>query len=335
MRRAGRQGASRWRLYFVARALFDGAMSYRPRLALATIVAATAAALAAPSSAQQPAQAFTTATPATPSAVIAASPESAWISMAAEDLLVMTIEGGKRVVVQLAPAMAPRHVANIRALARAHWWDGTSINRVQDNYVVQWGDATEKKPLPPGLSPTSPADYALPLATRRLQVTPLPYADPYAPKTGFVAGWPVAMDGDAAWLPHCYGFVGVGRNLSPDAGTGAELYAVIGQAPRQLDRNIAVVGRVIEGMAHLSSLPRGSGDLGFYTAQEHRVPILSVRLASDLPQAERPRFQQMDTTSPSFADYLRLRANRKDDFYDRPAGGVDLCNAPVPVRPTP
>ena len=88
-------------------------------------------------------------------------------------------------------------------------------------------------------------------------------------------------------------------------------------------------------MAHLSSLPRGSGDLGFYTAQEHRVPILSVRLASDLPQAEQPRFQQMDTTSPSFADYLRLRANRKDDFYDRPAGGVDLCNAPVPVRPTP
>ena len=200
---------------------------------------------------------------------------------------------------------------------------------------MQWGDATEKKPLPPGLSPTSPADYALPLATRRLQVTPLPYADPYAPKTGFVAGWPVAMDGDAAWLPHCYGFVGVGRNLSPDAGTGAELYAVIGQAPRQLDRNIAVVGRVVEGMAHLSSLPRGSGDLGFYTAQEHRVPILSVRLASDLPEAERPRFQQMDTTSPSFADYLRLRANRKDDFYDRPAGGVDLCNAPVPVRPTP
>jgi len=273
--------------------------------------------------------------PATPAAVVAAAPASAWRAIAAENLLVMTIEGGKRVVIEVAPAFAPRHVANIRALAKAHWWDGTSINRVQDNYVVQWGDATEKKPLPPGLSPTSPADYVRSIANVRLAITPSPSADAYAPKTGYVDGWPMAMDGDGAWLPHCYGFVGVGRNVSPDAGTGAELYAVNGQAPRQLDRNIAVVGRVVEGMAHLSSLPRGSGELGFYTADEKTVPILSVRLASELPEAERPHFQVMDVASPSFAAYLRLRANRKDDFYDRPAGGVDLCNAPVPVRAAP
>ncbi|WP_019052860.1 peptidylprolyl isomerase [Sphingobium xenophagum] len=273
--------------------------------------------------------------PATPAAVVAAAPASAWRAIAAENLLVMTIEGGKRVVIEVAPAFAPRHVANIRALAKAHWWDGTSINRVQDNYVVQWGDATEKKPLPPGLSPTSSADYVRSIANVRLAITPSPSADAYAPKTGYVDGWPMAMDGDGAWLPHCYGFVGVGRNVSPDAGTGAELYAVNGQAPRQLDRNIAVVGRVVDGMAHLSSLPRGSGELGFYTADEKTVPILSVRLASELPEAERPHFQVMDVASPSFAAYLRLRANRKDDFYDRPAGGVDLCNAPVPVRAAP
>ncbi|RJG54965.1 peptidylprolyl isomerase [Sphingobium terrigena] len=273
--------------------------------------------------------------PATPAAVVAAAPASAWRAIAAEDLLVMTIEGGKRVVIQVAPAFAPRHVANIRALARAHWWDGTSINRVQDNYVVQWGDVTEKKPLPPGLSPTSSVDYVRSIANVRLAITPSPSVDAYAPQSGYVDGWPMAMDGDGAWLPHCYGFVGVGRNVSPDAGTGAELYAVNGQAPRQLDRNIAVVGRVIEGMAHLSSLPRGSGELGFYTADEKKVPILSVRLASDLPDVERPRFQAMDVASPSFAAYLHLRANRKDDFYDRPAGGVDLCNAPVPVRAAP
>jgi peptidylprolyl isomerase len=266
---------------------------------------------------------------------VAPAPAVAWQEIAADDLLVMTIAGDRRIVIQLAPAFAPRHVGNIRALARAHWWDGTSINRVQDNYVVQWGDSTEKKLLPQGLSPTSTADYAMPLDNRRLAVTPLGSPDPYAPTAGFTGGWPVAMDGSQAWLPHCYGYVGVGRNLLPDAGTGAELYAVIGQAPRQLDRNIAVVGRVIEGMAHLSSLPRGSGDLGFYTAGEVKVPILSVRLASELPPAERPRFQMMDTSSASFAAYLRLRANRKDDFYERPAGGVDLCNAPVPVRPAP
>ncbi|WP_037490477.1 MULTISPECIES: peptidylprolyl isomerase [Sphingobium] len=273
--------------------------------------------------------------PATPSAVVAQAPASAWRTVPAQDLLVMTIEGGKRVVIQLAPQFGPRHVANIRALATAHWWDGTSINRVQDNYVVQWGDATEKKPLPAGLAPTSPVDYVQSLGGMKAKLTPLPYPDPYARATGFIDGWPVAIDGEAAWLPHCYGMIGVGRNMSPDAGTGAELYTVIGQAPRQLDRNIAVVGRIVEGMTALTSLPRGSGELGFYTDAERKLPIISVRLASDLPETERPSFQVMDTGSASFADYLRLRANRKDDFYDRPAGGVDLCNAPVPVRPAP
>jgi peptidylprolyl isomerase len=186
--------------------------------------------------------------------------------------------------------------------------------------------------MPTGLAET----YTIALsALSKARITPLPYADSYARKAGFVDGWPVAMDGRAAWLPHCYAMVGVGRNLSPDAGTGAELYTVIGQAPRQLDRNIAVVGRVIEGMEALSSLPRGSGDLGFYKGDERPVPILSVRLSSDLPPTEQPHFQVMDTSSASFAAWLKIRANRKDDFYNLPAGGVDLCNAPVPVRRVP
>ncbi len=320
-RQRTRQGV----LYFLAQQLFDRLMTLRRR-----------AALLAPFIAILPLAAADAADPpATPSAVVAQAPASAWRAVPAQDLLVMTIEGGKRVLIQLAPQFGPRHVANIRALATAHWWDGTSINRVQDNYVVQWGDATEKKPLPAGLAPTSPADYVQPLGGMKAKLTPLPYPDPYARATGFIDGWPVAMDGDAAWLPHCYGMIGVGRNMSPDAGTGAELYTVIGQAPRQLDRNIAVVGRIVEGMTALTSLPRGSGDLGFYTDAERKLPIVSVRLASDLPQAEQPHVQVMDTGSASFADYLRLRANRKDDFYDRPAGGVDLCNAPVPVRLAP
>ena len=271
--------------------------------------------------------------PATPADAVSRAPAAAWRAIPADELLVMTIEGERRIVIQLAPRFDPGHVANIRTLAKAGWWDGTSINRVQDNYVVQWGDVTERKPLPPGMPTDLKPDYARPLDEFRSGLVRLPYPDSYAPATGFVDGWPVAMDGQAAWLPHCYGFVGVGRNNAPDAGTGAELYAVIGHAPRQLDRNIAVVGRVIEGMASLASLPRGTGEIGFYTAQEHKVPILSVRLASDLPPAERPAFEVMDVTSSSFADYLRLRANRKDDFYIRPAGGVDLCNVPVPVRP--
>ena len=126
--------------------------------------------------------------------------------------------------------------------------------------------------------------------------------------------------------------LGVARDNDPQTGDGGSLYAVIGQAPRHLDRNIAVVGRVIEGIEHFSTLPRGTEALGFYATPTERTPIASVRLASDLPAAERPRFEYLSTESASFAQYVNARANRHDAFFIKPAGGVDICNAPVPVR---
>ena len=120
------------------------------------------------------------------------------------------------------------------------------------------------------------------------------------PRAGFASGWPVAYDPKAgtANLAHCYGSVGVGRGLSPDTGTGGELYAVIGHAPRHLDRNIAVVGRVVEGIEHLSSLPRGTEALGFYKERQQDVPIASVRLAADIAAGRAAaRSNIMDTDS--------------------------------------
>lgn len=273
--------------------------------------------------------------PKTATELVASAPASVWRTIPADDLLVMQLRNGARVVIQLAPEFAPVHVANLRALARAHWWDKASIYRVQDNYVVQWGKNESSDPLPAGVVAKPPAEYARTL--KGLAVTPLPYPDDYAPKAGYALGWPIGYDpkGGTANLTHCYGYVGVGRDLAPDTGTGGELYAVIGHAPRHLDRNIALVGRVISGIENMSSLPRGTEALGFYKERSQDVPIASVRLASDIAAAERPSFQVMDTTAPVFGAYVRARANRKDDFFIRAAGGVDLCNAPVPIRPAP
>jgi len=267
----------------------------------------------------------------TPTDIVNGAPAGAWRTIPADDLLVMELKSGGRVVLQLAPQFAPVHVANIRALARGNYWDGATIYRVQDAYVVQWGLNESDRGFPAGVTAKPPAEYTRPL--KGLAVRPLGYADPYAPGAGFASGWPVAYNAKGNWanLAHCYGSVGVGRDLSPDTGTGGELYAAI--APlRHLDRNIAVVGRVIDGMANLSALPRGTEALGFYKDKAQYVPIASVRLASDMPAAERPAFEYLDTSSASFARYLRIRANRHDDFYIRPAGGVDLCNVTVPVR---
>lgn len=266
-----------------------------------------------------------------PGEIVAAAPPGAWRAVAPDDLLVMDLANGARVVIELAPDFAPVHVANIRALARAGWFDGSAVVRVQDNYVVQWGGADGKKPLPAGVIAHPPAEYERPLAG--LTVRPLGSPDAYAPRVGHADGWPVASDGRTAWLTHCYGMVGVGRDMPPDTGTGAELYTVIGQAPRHLDRNIALVGRIVEGIELLAALPRGTGDLGFYTDARQRLVIRRVRIAADMPAAARPRFEVMRGDSPAFAAYLDARANRRDAFFVRPAGGVDLCNAPVPVRP--
>ena len=292
-----------------------------------------------------------------PSEIVAAAPASDWVAITASDLLVMDLANGKRVVIQLMPPpFSQGWVGNIRKLAAARWWDGTSINRVQDNYVVQWGDATEKKALLTDLVKAAEGDYQHALlpeyfakrdsrikdavgdgaptndAARmgKLLENLRNFRDSYAYSVDHSGGWPVASDQTNIWPVHCYGMVGVGRDMPPDTGTGAELYTVIGHAPRHLDRNIALVGRVISGIENLSSLPRGTGALGFYEKAEERTGITSIRLGTDVKDV--PRFEYLSTESASFAKHADARANRRDPFFIQPAGGADICNIPVPVR---
>ena len=269
--------------------------------------------------------------PPTLADIVNAAQPNEWQRVDPADLMLVELSDGSRVAIALAPAFAPVHVTNIRALVRAHWFDGGSIYRVQDNYVVQWGQGDDDKAPPQGLGKPLPAEYDRPVAG--LAVTPLPYRDTFASRVGYNGAFPVAADGDRAWMAHCYGIVGVARGLTPDTGSGGELYAVMGQSPRQRDRNIALVGRVLDGFEHMTARPRGTGALGFYEKPEQRVAITRVTLAADLPADARPAYEWLRPDSASFTKWLHLRANRHDDFYARPAGAIDLCNAMPPVRP--
>ncbi len=256
-----------------------------------------------------------------------------WRSPDPDNTLYLELPGG-RVVIELAPRVAPKHVANIKALARAHYFDGLAIVRVQDNYVVQGADPDHRRLVPAGVTMVAPEFTAEASANQRFE--PLPDRDAYAPEVGFLDGFPAARDrrSRTVWLAHCYGTVGVGRDDPPES-DGTEMYAVIGHAPRQLDRNVALVGRVLKGMELLSSLPRGTGDMGFYVAPQSPIPIVSMRVASDLPEAERTPIEVLRTESAVFRAILEQRRNRHEDWFKFSPGHIDICNVPLPVRATP
>ncbi len=250
-----------------------------------------------------------------------------------EDLLYLDLPAG-RVAIELAPTFAPRHVANIRALVRERYFDGLAILRAQDNYVVQWGDPDGKRELR-GAAKTLAAELARPAA--ELAFTKLDERDAYAPEVGFVAGFPAARDPDSgrAWLTHCYGMVGVGRDDDPASGGGTELYVVIGHAPRHLDRNVTLVGRVLAGIELLSTLPRGKGALGFYDKAGERTPIRAMRVAADLPLAERTNYEVLRTDTKTFAALVAARKHRKESWFIEPTGRIELCNVPLVARVRP
>ncbi len=271
--------------------------------------------------------------------IIDAAPASAWRDLDPANTLYMELPAG-RVVIELAPGFAPEHVANIKTMARGGFWDGLAIYRSQDNFVVQFGDAEgeeagKAKPYPAGTKTHLPAEFTRDASGARFDK--LPDRDGYAPEVGFIDGFPAARDPKAgkAWMAHCYGMLGAGRNNAPDSSIGAELYVVTGQSPRSLDRQLSAVGRVVKGMEFLSVIPRGPEPMGFYEKPEQRAPIVSIKLASDVPEAQRTPLQLLRTDSQAFIDATEARRNRVDGFYTIPVGHIDLCNVPLPVRAPP
>lgn len=268
--------------------------------------------------------------------IIDAAPASAWRTPDPANTLYMELEGG-RVVIELAPGFAPEHVANIKAMAKGGFWDGLSIYRSQDNFVVQFGDPdaddeAKRKAFPAGTREKLPAEFTR--DAKDVAFDKLPDVDGWAREVGFIDGFPAARDPESgkAWMTHCYGMLGAGRGNPPDSSIGAELYVVIGQAPRALDRQLTSVGRVIKGMDLLSATPRGPEPMGFFEDPAKRVPIKSIKLASEVPEAERTPIQLLRTDSAAFRDATEARRNRVDDFYSIAAGHIDLCLVPLPTR---
>jgi peptidylprolyl isomerase len=274
--------------------------------------------------------------PLTMADVLANSKPTDWRPLEPENTIYLELTNG-RVIIELAPSFAPQHVANVKALAREQYFDGLAIFRCQDNYVTQWGDPHAEKPELK--RKIQHAKAALPPEFERqldpkISFTRLPDGDVYAPEVGFSDGFPAARDPKTGkmWLIHCYGMVGAGRDAPADSAGGTELYVVIGQSPRHLDRNVTLLGRVVQGMELLSSLPRGKPPMGFFTEAAQRIPIKAIRVAADVPVAERAKLEIMRTDTSTFQQLIESRRNRREEWFHFQAGKIEICNVPIPVR---
>lgn len=268
--------------------------------------------------------------------IIKASAAADWRALNPENTLYLELEKG-RVVMELAPDFAPQHAVNIRALVREGYFDGLAIVRSQDNFVAQWADPEDENPAKKREVKTArknlDAEFSIKYS-KELPFTRLPDIDGYAPQVGHANGFAAGRDPKTgmAWLAHCYGAIGVARGNESNSGDGTSLYVVTGNAPRHLDRNITVVGRVMQGMELLSSLPRGTGALGFYEKPEQMTAIKSIRIAADVPEAERSKLEILRTDTATFKAVVEAQRNRGGGWYKVAAGHIDLCNVPLPVR---
>ncbi|MBS0276464.1 MAG: peptidylprolyl isomerase [Proteobacteria bacterium] len=276
-----------------------------------------------------------------PSATAADS--QTWRDVSPDNLVLIETKYGT-VAVELAPDFAPGHVARMRKLLHAHFYDGLTFYRVIDGFVAQGGadqdtSATADAPVNPELLKAWPPlkaefDAALP---KSAVFTPLGNPDLVAPQVGYVNGFAVGRDpkDGRAWLIQCPGVFAFARDNADDTAT-TEFYIVIGEAPRRLDRNLTAFGRVLSGMEYLQKLNRGNPDVdsGVIPDAAKRDPILHMILASDLPEKDRPHYQVMRTDSAAFAALLASKRKPAPEFYHRPGGfpNLDICGVSAPVR---
>ncbi len=269
-------------------------------------------------------------------------PPEAFRTVDPDNLVLIDTRYGQ-VAVELAPEFAPNHVARLKALIRAHFYDGLAFYRVIDGFVAQGGigegtastkdHPTEAKAL--GQWPPLKAEFDRKLAPTP-KFTPLGNKDLMAPLVGFENGFPVARDPKAKreWLIHCPGTFAFARDNDPDTAT-TEFYIVIGHAPRRLDRDLTAFGRVLSGMEYLQKLERGDPevDSGVIADVTKRDPIVKMQLASDLPPDQRPGFQVIRTDSKTFAAAVKARRYPTSPFYFRkPPPVLDICGMPIQVK---
>lgn len=252
-----------------------------------------------------------------------------WRTVPAENLLVIDTTKG-RILVELTPEVAPLHVERIKLLAHNGFFDGLTWHRVIDWFMAQTGD-----PLGNGEGQSPYPDLKAEFTFRRDPSMPFAaVAAPMGAQTGFFHSLPIQTQPDAAfaitgdgkvhgWGLYCPGVAGMARDEGND--TANSQFFIMRQAYPALDKRYTVWGMTVSGLDVVRALKVGDGDNGMVTAEPDRMT--RVRVASDLPETQRPSVQVLDTASPRFRALVdQTRAARGADF--------SVCDVTLPVQVT-
>nr|WP_157043404.1 peptidylprolyl isomerase [Paraglaciecola sp. T6c] len=253
-----------------------------------------------------------------------------WRTPESINLVYMQLDSGL-VIMELAPFMSPINVAQFKGLIKDGFYDGLDFYRVIDGFVAQGGDVTESRPHEH--TKQLPAEL-----TRSYNGLGNADDDPFvlvqtgefmAPQTGFLNGFAAGRDPSIhqEWLLHCPGVVAFGRNNGLNTAS-SEFYIAIGQAPRHLDRNMSVLGKVIYGMHHVQRIKRASMNVpsGVIEDPTKRTKIVWARLANDIPAQQRVDVQVQDEHSDAVTTRIALGRTLENEFFHyKGNGNVDVC----------
>jgi peptidylprolyl isomerase len=252
----------------------------------------------------------------------AARREPDWRPLDPQNALVIETTQG-RIVVEMAPALAPLAVARVKRLAHEGVYDGLQFHRVIDGFVDQTGNPNNRDggtstypDLPAEFSARLPAETPLSVAVSRGDAV-----------EGFVGAVTVvgvsarerALGSDhrpRVWGAYCDGVAGMGRQAGIDT-ANSEIFFMRAPA-RRLDHDYAVWGRVVQGLDVVRAIK-----IGEPPAEPDRM--IRVRLAAELPASERPRLELANPQGPAFrAEVADLKARQGARF--------SICDVPVRAR---
>ena len=253
---------------------------------------------------------------------------SSWRTVPAERLLVVETSKG-RVLVELFPDVAPAHVARVTTLADQGFYDGHTFHRVIEGFMAQTGD-----PLGTGGGGSELSDVRAELEFRRGRDSGFVVVEDSGPGLrGIMRGLSIVTQPDSQMMVtadfkagaqgiFCPGVVGMARAGSLDS-ANSQFFLMTGREDA-LNGIYTPFGRIVDGLDVVTTLKSGpESDNGRVGTDPDT--LVRVRLATALPEGERPAVQVLRDGSPEAAEVIaEARAARGSNF--------NICDVQLPSR---